>query len=70
MPRLTRAELVELVVRLQKGEGSDDEASSMLETLEENLPDPNLSDLIFYPEREMTADEIVDRALAHRPIQL
>ncbi len=38
--------------------------------LEKLLPHPGVSDLIFYPKREMTAEEIVDEALAYKPIIL
>lgn len=41
-----------------------------METLQANVSHPEVSDLLFYPDREMTAEEIVERALAYKPIRL
>lgn len=40
----------------------------MIELLEENVVYPDISDLIFYDEK--SSEEIVDIALAYKPIQL
>ncbi len=59
--------LVRLIVA---GDGSEDQINEWVETLERNVPDPNVSDLIFYPDEPMTPEEIVDKALAYKPIRL
>ncbi|WP_309398744.1 bacteriocin immunity protein [Cerasicoccus maritimus] len=69
-PKLTREELIALVERIENAEGSENEIDRMIEVLEENVPDPNVSDLIFYPEEKMTAAQVVDKALAYTPITL
>ena len=51
-------------------DGTETEIDELLQLLERNVPHPEVSDLIFYPDREMTAEEVVDRALAHKPIHL
>ncbi len=64
---MTRAELITIVQQLLDGEGDDAQVSSWLQQLRANLPHPAISDLIFYPvgDREPTAEEIVDEALAY-----
>ena len=77
---LSRDELIELVERITRGEGAtEDEADRLIERFESNVPRPDASDLIFWPEqalgadypgRELTAAEVVDIALGYRPIAL
>ena len=68
---LTRFELVELVRKIQAAEGSEEEIDRMIASLEASVPHPHVTDLIFYPEGpDLTAEEVVERALAYKPIQL
>jgi|JI9StandDraft_2_1071091.scaffolds.fasta_scaffold03929_9 hypothetical protein len=64
--RLTKEELVRLVGRIQSADGTEDEIDAMIDQLQENVPRPDVSDLIFYPEEEMTAEQIVEQALAYK----
>ncbi len=41
-----------------------------MDKLERSVPHPEVSDLIFYSKREMTAEEIVAEALSYKPILL
>lgn len=61
----TKEELVRLVERIQKAEGTEEEIDAMIDRLQESVPHPSVSDLIFYPEEEMTAEQIIDVALAY-----
>jgi Colicin immunity protein / pyocin immunity protein len=75
MGPMTRDELVALVRRIMAGEGgSQEEADRLVDLFADNVPHPEAEDLIFYPEphfgREPTAEEVVDRALSYKPIQL
>ena len=69
-----RAEAVALVHRVMEADhASDDEVDGWLDRLGRALacPSGHVSDLIFWPaERELSADEVVDQALAYRPIAL
>jgi hypothetical protein len=69
-----RAVAVALVQRIMDAErGSDDEVDGRLSRLNRALACPSgwVGDLIFWPpERELSADEVVDQALAYRPIPL
>lgn len=66
--KLTRDELVILVERIQKCQGSEKEIDKMIGLLERNVIDPEVSNYIFYEEN--TPEEVVDKALAYKPIIL
>jgi len=68
--RMKKEELIKLVQMIMEADGTEDELDRMLFTLERNVLDPNVSNLIFYPEEELTAEQIVEKALAYKPIQL
>ena len=65
----SRAELIALVTRIMMAEGTEDEINEMITQLEENVPHPAVTDLIFYPEgdEDPTPEEVVDTALAYEP---
>lgn len=69
---LTRTELIALVEQISTPGPDDDELAELLELLEANVPHPTPSELIFYGPggREMSAAEVVDTALAYKPIIL
>jgi hypothetical protein len=68
---MTRAELIGLVENLMnRCFASEDELNAAIRELRANVSDPNVTDLIFYSEPEMSAEEIVEAALAYRPIEL
>ena len=73
MDKITdRAELVSLVQKIINAEGTEEEQDEMLLLLKASVPDPKVSDLIYYPPggQDLSAEEVVDRALAYKPIQL
>ncbi|MFD7934484.1 e9imm peptide [Streptomyces sp. NPDC059755] len=71
---MSRAEAIALVQRvMDPGCASDDEVAGWLDRLDRALacPSGHVSDLIFWPpERELSPGEVVDQALAYRPIAL
>lgn len=69
---LNRAEAISLVQRIMDGEYADErELNGWLEAIERSLVCGSVSDLIFWPEEaELTAEQVVDQALAYRPIAL
>lgn len=68
--KLSRLELIELVEKIMKLKGTEEQIDNMIEELERNVPHPEVSDLIFWNEEELTPEKIVDIALAYKPIQL
>ena len=68
--KLSRLELIELVEKIMKSKGTEEEIDNMIEELERNVPHPEVSDLIFWNEEGLTPEQIVDMALSYKPIQL
>ncbi|MCX5014964.1 bacteriocin immunity protein [Streptomyces sp. NBC_00555] len=71
---MSREEAVALVQRIMDAEYADEgEADGWLDMLDRALTCPSgyVTDLIFWPEgRELSAADVVDLALAYRPIAL
>ncbi len=69
-----RRRLVPVVRRLMEGTATEEEDARLVREFQSSVTFPGVTDLIFYPDEhfdhEPTAEEIVDRALAHRPIAL
>lgn len=64
------AQLVERVRKLMNAEGTEAELDIMLTELQKQLPYAEISNLIFWDDRDLTPEQIVEEALAARPIQL
>ncbi|MFE6079144.1 hypothetical protein ACFVQB_32460 [Paenibacillus sp. NPDC057886] len=62
--------LVEWVRKLMNAEGTEDELDDMLTELEQETPYAEISNLIFWDDRDLTPEQIVEEALAARPIIL
>ncbi|MFE2327335.1 bacteriocin immunity protein [Streptomyces sp. NPDC059385] len=70
---MTREEAVRLVQQLMNGDtASEAEGDAIIEALKLGLRCPHVSDYIFYPGpgREPSAEQVVERAMAYRPIAL
>ncbi|MFH8737171.1 bacteriocin immunity protein [Streptomyces sp. NBC_01474] len=71
---LSRAEAVALVQRIMEADyASEEEVNDWLDRLDRALacPSGHVSGLVFWPpQRELSAEEVVDHALAYRPIAL
>ena len=66
---MTREELIALVKDIVNVENkTEKEIDKLLEALQQNVPDPEVYDLIYY--NELTPKEIVDKALSYKPINL
>ncbi|WP_246058358.1 hypothetical protein [Paenibacillus illinoisensis] len=64
------AQLVEQVRKLMNAEGTEAELDDMLTELQQLLPYAEISNLIFWDDRDLTPEQIVEEAIAARPIQL
>lgn len=78
---MTREELIELGYKIVNCEGSEDEIDELIELFDENVPHPDGANLFFYPENynarkddisqyNPTVEEVVDKALSYKAIQL
>ncbi len=65
-----RGQLIRLVEQIRAGEGTEDDVHERLMLVRRSVPDPYVSDYVFAGSDDMTAEEVVDRALAYKPIQL
>ncbi|MHA7583193.1 bacteriocin immunity protein [Paenibacillus vandeheii] len=62
--------LIDLVRKLMNAEGTEDELDEILTELEQEMPYAEVSNLIFWDDRDLTPEQIVEEALAARPIIL
>ncbi|MFD6994382.1 hypothetical protein [Streptomyces sp. NPDC059943] len=69
-PRMSRDELISLVRRIMAGEDSEEVGDQLMERLAEQVTDPLVSAYIFYSSPELSPEEVVDKALAYRPIAI
>ena len=78
---MTREELIEIGKRIVSMNGSEKEIDDLSELFNANVPHPSGSNLFFYPENynarkdnlseyNPTVEEIVDKCLAYKAIQL
>ena len=70
LKKLTREELISLVSKIVECEGTEEQIDEMIEIVKNNVPHPEVSDLIYWNEEDLTPEQIVDIALAYKPIQL
>ncbi len=64
-----KGEMIALVQRIMDARYTQEELPDLMDLLR-GTACPEVSELIFWPKRPMTAAEVVDAALAHRPIIL
>ena len=77
---MNREQLIEIVDQLIRCDPADeDEQDRLLYLFEANVLHPRASNFIYFPDHELgpeyegrslTAEEVVDHALAYKPIQL
>ncbi|WFR62860.1 bacteriocin immunity protein [Paenibacillus amylolyticus] len=65
-----RLQLIELVRKLMDAEGTEAELDDMLTELQRQVPHAEISNLIYWDDRDLTPEQIVEEALAARPIIL
>lgn len=67
--KMTKKELIQLIIKIREGDHkSEEEYNADLDFFLKNVPDPEASDLIHEP--RLTPEEIVEKALAYKPIIL
>lgn len=78
---MTRAELIEIGHKIISAKLPEEELESLMELFNKNVTHPKGSSLFFYPEKfnfrtddikdyNPTVEEVVDKCLNYRPIQL
>ncbi len=69
--QLTKEELIELVTKITSGACKNErELEETIDLIEKNIPGPDILELAFHHDPELTPEEIVEKALAYKPILL
>lgn len=61
---MTRSEMIRAVHKLMEGDASDDELDSLPLEIDRAAPGARITDMIYYPDKDRTPEQIVDEALA------
>jgi hypothetical protein len=70
-PRITdKAEMIALVQRILDMRYAEEELPDLMDLLKRSTGCPDVSNLIYYSRKPMSAAEIVEAALKHRPISI
>ncbi|MGE8080168.1 bacteriocin immunity protein [Peribacillus loiseleuriae] len=64
--KLSKEELIELVNKICNPKLSDEDVSEYIEILEDNVPHPAPSDLIFWNDEDLSPEEVIEIALAYK----
>lgn len=68
---MNREELIDLVNSIKSAEGTEEEIHAKILLFKQNVPDPQAANYIYAKQYEgWTTEQIVDKALSYRPIQL
>lgn len=70
MARKPREELVRTVQLLIDADLPEEKEDQIVEGLKSSVLHPRITDLIYCSIPKLTAEEVVDRALAYRPIEV
>lgn len=70
MAQLSRTELIALVEQLLSNQGTEEQEHEWVTELERNVPHPAITDLIYWSEDDLSAEQIIDQALAYKPIPM
>ena len=68
--QLSREELIVLVKKIMEAAGTEEEHQNNINLLRQQVADPKVTDYIYWSKKEMTAEEVVDKALQYKPIIL
>jgi hypothetical protein len=66
----SRERALQLVAEVRDPRLTDSQADHLLTELEEILGCPHITDLVFWHEPDLRAEEVVDKALRYRPFAL
>jgi hypothetical protein len=66
---MTKEELIQLVVEINSPEGkSEEQIDKLIDLFKANVPHPLPTNLIYYD--DLSAEEIVDKAISYKPFQV
>jgi hypothetical protein len=62
--------VISYIKKVLRGIGTEKEIDHMINFIEENTLDPSIINLIFWDDRDLTAEQIYDIAMNYKPIVL
>lgn len=68
--KMNKQELISMVQKIIDCNGTDKEIDEMMKVVSKEVPDPAWTNLIYYNDEELTAEQIVEKALSYKPIRL
>lgn len=69
MTFLSKTEIIDLIEQITNCQDkSEEEIDRLIDRLERGVLDPQISDYVFWS--DMTAEQIADKALGYKPIEL
>lgn len=66
----SREELIRMVQQLIDATLPEAEEDRLVDELKSSVRHPRVTDLIHYNDPKLTGEEVVDKALAYRPVEL
>jgi hypothetical protein len=66
----SREELIELVRKIQNQQGTEEECFAWMKIVENHVPDPYVSDLMFFSQPSLSPEEVIERAFEFQATQL
>lgn len=71
MKKLSKSELIDLVRKIRNVEyNSEKKHSEAIFLFKDNVPHPSAANLIYHHKPRLTNEEVVEKALAYKPIIL
>lgn len=68
--KLNREQLIALVQKIKEAKGTEEDQERHIALLRQMVLDPKVTDYIYWSKEELTAEQVVDKAVAYRPILL
>lgn len=62
---LSKKELIDMVTRIQNVSGKEYEIENLLLIIENAVNNPHITDYIYYSDEDLTAEQIIDKALSN-----
>ena len=67
---MSKEDLVRLVTKIMNTEGSEAEIDEYVGIVNREVPHPEWMTLAFYDDRNLTPQQVVEEALAYKPLQV
>lgn len=67
---MNREEILQIVQRIMDCDGSEQEVDELIDRLEVITGHPKVVEMIFYPDKELSAEEITAELLTYTPLRL